>query len=114
MSRYRRGAEAERHLVLQLRADGYYATRAASSKGAADIIAIKPGQVLFIQVKAGAGRESPAERRALLDLAACLPHVGVPVVAENPQRRDGRLWRLTGTGPRQREPFTVDALGDAP
>lgn len=113
MSRYRRGADAERSLVLQLRADGYYAARAASSKGVADIIAIKTGQVLFIQVKTGGSRETPAERRALLDLAACLPGVGVAVIADNPQRRNGRLWRLTGPGPRQREPFSIDELGGA-
>lgn len=67
----------------------------------------------MIQVKTGAGRESPAERRALLNLAACLPGVGVAVIADNPQRRDGRLWRLTGPGPRQREPFSIDELGGA-
>ena len=114
MSRYRRGADAERHLVLQLRLDGYFAVRSAGSKSSCDVIAIKPGQVLFIQVKAGVGRESPAERRALLDLAACLPGVGVPVIADNPQRRDGALWRLTGPGPRQREPFSIDQIGETP
>lgn len=66
----RRGAYLERQAQAALRADGYWTMKAPGSKGAVDLVAIKPGQVLFIQAKlAGGAYMPPAERAALWDAA---------------------------------------------
>lgn len=49
MGNYRKGARYERRAKEELEADGWIVTRAAGSKGAADLIAVKVRQ---IQVKA--------------------------------------------------------------
>ena len=56
---YRRSRARESQLKLKLEKEGYYAIRAAGSKGIADVIAIKPAdcgnashfEVRFLQVK---------------------------------------------------------------
>lgn len=64
----RRGAYLERQAQAALRADGYWTMKAPGSKGAVDLVAIKPGQVLFVQAKLS-GLMGPAERAALWDTA---------------------------------------------
>ena len=106
MSGYAQGRRVEYSVRDRLIADGYEVTRAASSKGTADLIAIKAGQVLLVNVKA-TRYPGPAERRELVRVAALLPGVGVPVVA------CGRnLWRITddGADPKARAPFVTDVL----
>jgi Holliday junction resolvase len=52
-TRYNRGATLERRLVADFRAQGYAAYRVAGSRGAADVIALKPGEVILAQAKTG-------------------------------------------------------------
>lgn len=51
MSNQRRGYEAERKCVNALRDKGYIVFRSAASKGPFDVIAVKPNDILFVQVK---------------------------------------------------------------
>ena len=51
--RYRRGAEAERLCGKILERAGYWVIRAAGSRGVVDLVALRPGRVLGIQVKRG-------------------------------------------------------------
>ncbi len=104
MSHYRSGAEFEREIRHHLEADGYWCARAAGSKGKADVIAIKPGQVLIVQAKRD-GRCPPAERAEVRRIAALLPGIGVPIVASRPGIT---LRELTGPGPKDWRPFATD------
>jgi hypothetical protein len=82
--------------------------RGASSKGLCDVLAIKEGEVLFINVKRTTP-PGPAERADLLRIAGYLPGVGVPLVALGPASRlTFRL--LTGPGPADWEPWTPDEI----
>src|SRR5690348_2580846 len=85
--------------------DGYEIVRASSSKGFADVIAVKQGQVLFVNCKRTTP-PGPAERKALLRVAACLPGVAVPLVALKPLRQPLTYRRLTGAGPKEWQPWT--------
>ena len=96
MSQYRRGADFERAVRLALQTDGYTVVRSAGSKSKIDLLAIKPGQCLFIQCKTN-GLCPPAERIELRRLAGLIH--ALPIVAY----KDGsRLAyrELTGDGPK--------------
>lgn len=96
--------DVRRHLV----SEGYVVMRSAGSKGAIDVIAFKPDQVLFVQAKRN-GVCPPAERVELLRVAGLLPGVGVPVVASRP----GVTYRrLVGPGPKQWMPWSTDIEGE--
>lgn len=108
MTRYRSGTDFEREVRAVLIRDGYdLVVRSAGSKTKVDLIAIKPGQVLFIQCKRN-GICPPAERIALVRVASMLPGVGVPVVASRP---GVTFVRLTGVRPRDRVAWTTDEVG---
>lgn len=68
MSNYRHGAELERAAKHVLEDNGYFVVKAGGSKGAADLVALKPGEILLVQCKTD-GYLRPAERVALADLA---------------------------------------------
>lgn len=93
MSNYSRGNYAEVRVAAHLRAEGYEVWQARGSKGAADLIAIKPGEVLLVQVK-GHPRISGDEWNALRDLAVICG--AVPIVALAVPRRALELTRITG------------------
>jgi len=57
LSNYRKGARLERMARKYLESLGYYVIRSAGSKGACDLCAIGPNDVLLIQVKS-AGQAS--------------------------------------------------------
>ena len=76
-----------------LAANGYDCQRAASSKGVADCLAFKPGQVLLVNVKRTT-MPGPAERADLLRVAAHLPGIAVPLVARKPLRKPLTFMRL--------------------
>lgn len=56
MSNYRRGVYYERRSIEYLRACGYTCFRAAASKGPADIVAVRPGDALLVEVRSGRAR----------------------------------------------------------
>lgn len=92
MSGYSLGRRVEYDIRDRLIADGYEVTRAASSKGTADLIAIKAGQVLLVNCKRTT-LPSPAERRELVRVARLLPGVALPIIA-----RGKRLLLVTDDG----------------
>ena len=109
MSGYTDGRRVEWAVVHDLTRNGYDCTRAASSKGVADVIAIKPGQVLLVNCKRTT-MPGPAERVQLLKVASCLPGVAVPLVALHPFRKPLTFRRLTGPGPKDWQPWSPDAI----
>ena len=106
MSGYSLGRRVEYDVRHRLEADGYEVVRAASSKGFADLVAIKSGQVLLVNVKRTA-LPGPAERRELVRVARMLPGVAIPVIA-----RGKRLLLVTddGTDPRACVEWTPDEV----
>ena len=72
--RVSRGIQRERDLVLRLRGEGWWAMRSPASKGAVDVVALRPGVApRFFEVKATAAGPYagflPADRAALLEEA---------------------------------------------
>lgn len=106
MSGYRQGRDVEWAVVHHLADNGYDLVRASSSKGCADVVAVKPGQVLFVNVKR-TNPPGPAERADLLRVAGHIP-CALPLVALGRPRLTFR--RLTGPGPAQWVPWTADEL----
>ena len=112
MSRYRNGRDFEYRTRDHFRDDGYDVIRSAGSKTKVDLVAIKPGQLLFVQCKRD-GRCSPAERHTLIRLAWSVG--AIPVLAHLGPRVGNQaapflLRQLTGPGPRDWEPFTTDEV----
>ena len=95
MSSYHDGRRIEYAVIHALTEAGWECTRAASSKGSADVIAIRAGEVALVNVKR-TSPPGPAERAALLRVADLIPTVSAPVVALGPASR--LTWRLL-TGP---------------
>lgn len=102
---YEAGRRLEQDTVKELKKNGYEAYRVAGSKGIADVIAFKPGQVLFVQAKTK-GVISPGERLDLLWLARMIPG-GVPLVVTRPRTT---YRRLTSSGHAAWEPWTPDEV----
>ena len=108
---YQNGREKEYRVRDALQEDGYACFRAAGSKGKADILALKPGEILLVQVKKTNPQVSPAERAALLELARLTG--GRPIVAYKPPRKPDVYRELTGPGPKDWQPFYTDEVGAA-
>ena len=79
MSGYHQGRSVEYAVMHDLKRHGWECTRAASSKGSADVIGIRSGHVALISVKR-TRMAAPAERRALIAVADHLPGVGIPII----------------------------------
>lgn len=107
MNNYHRGRRLEWEIQADLEGAGYETIRAASSKGIADVAAFKPGQTVFVQAKTN-GRIPPAERVALLRLAAMVPGA-LAIVASRPKVT---YRRLTGPGPRDWVAWVPDEIGE--
>jgi Holliday junction resolvase len=108
VSSYHDGRRVEYAVVHDLTENGYVCTRAASSKGAADVIGIKRGQLLLVNVKRTT-MPPPAERTALYELSLAVDGT-VPLVALRPLRQPLQYRRLTGTGPKDWQPWAPDDL----
>lgn len=108
MSGYSDGRRVEYAVIHHLKAEGYEVLRAAGSKGVADLICFKPGEVLIVNVKRSTP-PGPGERAALLDVSRMLPGV-VPLIALKPPRRPLEFRRLTGMGPADWTPWTTDLI----
>lgn len=80
---YQQGKRLEYKVINELRELGFVTMRAAGSKGAIDAIAVRPGELLFVQVKRTTP-PGPAPWNLLYDmadwcgavpiLATCLPY----------------------------------------
>lgn len=80
MTKYSRGRSFEYQVARYLESLGYVVVRSAGSKGPADLVAVRPGEVLFVACSIG-GVKKPS-RDALLE--ACRRAGATPVLA----RRD--------------------------
>lgn len=113
MTAYRRGVYREKATADALRADGYHVIESRGSHGVADLIAVKPGQVLLVQVKAGDAAFADGWWNDLYGTAVRCG--AIPVVADWPGRGRLRLRRITRPHSlRSRdwpcEPFTTDEV----
>lgn len=98
MSHSSRGAAFERRVKKILEGKGWYVTRAAGSHGCADLIAICPDEVAFVQAKLGGpGAMPPAEWNELYVTA--IRHGGVPILAHPPKRGVVEFLRVIGEKP---------------
>lgn len=119
MTHYDRGRRFEWQVRDDLVENGYIVIRAAGSKGDAkvDLIAIKPGQLIFIQCKTAAGALGPGEWNRLVEVSAMVG--AIPVLAAKGGRGQGvQYTRLLGPKvPRARtqdvEPFLLDEVAGA-
>ena len=119
MSHYSRGRDFEWKVRDLFAENGYSVMRMAGSKGDAkvDLIALKPGQLLFIQAKTSASALGPAEWNRLVEVAGWAD--AIPVLAAKGGRGEGvQLWRLNGPKvPRARtqpiERFVIDEVAEA-
>jgi Holliday junction resolvase len=94
MTAYQRGNAFERRIADRLRADGYYVWQTRGSKSPVDILAIKPGQILFVQCKIGVAALSAQRWDELHDLATRAG--ALPILADRPTLRRYRFRRITG------------------
>lgn len=109
MTNYTTGRTLEYKVRDALQANGYQVLRAAGSKGVSDLIALKPGEVLLVQVKTSGPQISPNERAALLNLARITK--AVPLVAYKPFRKPIEYRELTGESPKDHRPWLPDRVG---
>ncbi|MGH3500727.1 MAG: restriction endonuclease [Nocardioidaceae bacterium] len=102
---YSRGAAFERAVRDLLETDGYVVSRSAGSRSKVDLIGLKPGQILLVQVKKyGTGTVSPGERAGLLRIANAAGPTAVPVIAyKRAPRQPIEFVQLTG-------PLAVDKV----
>ena len=107
MSGYTQGRKVEYDVIRDLQQHGYDTVRAASSKGLADVVAVKPGQVLLVNCKR-TSMPGPAERADLIRVAACLPGIALPIVALKPRLQRLQYRRLDGPGPKSWTAWTPD------
>jgi len=117
MTGYAVGTRFEHKTRDHLVANGYEVIRAAGSKGSSkiDLVAIKPGQTLFIQCKRD-GTLPPQEWDRLVEVASWVG--ALPILAANGLFGRGVIY-LRLLGPKRYrgrtqpiEPFTVDQLGE--
>lgn len=103
-TKYRLGRQVEYRFRDMLKKAGYVVMRSPGSKSPIDLIAVCPGQVLFIQCKRS-GSLPPKEWIALYELATSAG--ALPVMAENPFPREHRFWLLTAMkdGSKKRQPM---------
>jgi Holliday junction resolvase len=103
VTNYQSGRANEYRIRDDLVGFGYECVRAAGSKGKADIVALRPGEVLLVQVKASNPQIAPAERVALVEMATAAG--ALPLVAHKPSRKPVVYRRLTGVGPKDWIPW---------
>jgi Holliday junction resolvase len=116
---YSRGRKFEWAVRDHLAENGYSVMRMAGSKGNAkvDLVAIKPGQQLYVQCKVSSAALGPAEWNRLVEVAGWVG--AVPILASKGGRGEGiQFGELTGPKiPRARtQPirrFVVDEIAEA-
>ena len=90
----RRGTRYEKLAAAKLRRDGYFVMEARASKGLADLLALKIGQTLMIQVKGGDADLRGSWFNELFD--AAIRHGAWAVIADYPRPGKLRLRRIIG------------------
>jgi Holliday junction resolvase len=90
----RRGTRYEKRAAAALRKDGYFVMEARASKGLADLLALKIGQVLMVQVKSGDADLADGWFNELFDAAT--RHGAMAVIADYPRAGKLRLRRIIG------------------
>lgn len=110
---YRLGRAVEYRVRDALKAAGYMVLRSPASRSPIDLVAIRPGRVLFIQCKRN-GALPPSGWNALYDVAT--PAGAIPIMAENPYPRQINYWRLTDRkdGSKRRQPMAPYSIHEAP
>lgn len=108
---YAKGRRFEYAVRDALVEDGYEILRSAGSKTKIDLVAIKQGELLFVQCKED-GRCGPEERSKLIGLSRMVG--ALPIVAY--KEREGRHVHttykvLTGPGPKEWDLWTSDQIG---
>lgn len=88
---YKIGRQFEYRVRDQLQGAGYFAMRSPGSRTPIDLIAVRPGVVLFIQCKRG-GTLPPGEWNALYDIAVSCG--AAPILASMPGQRGAQYERL--------------------
>lgn len=117
MSGYSDGRRLEYATQAKAEADGYWTMRSPGSKGLVDVIAIKPGEILFIQCKKSRPI-GPEERANLRDLAARLGAIPLEArwVKDGRAARQVRFWHVlpdSENGRPARAGWTADyAMGE--
>jgi len=113
VTQYRAGYDFERRVDQHLTADGYFVVQSRGSHGHADLIAIKPGQVLLVQCKGGDKPLSHDEWNSLHALAHRLG--ALAIIADRPTR--GRIRYRSITAPHSARtqrwpsaPFATDEI----
>jgi Holliday junction resolvase len=111
---YARGDHFEKRVLHALVSDGYLCWQTRGSKSFADLIAIKPGQVVLLQVKSGQTPISHEGWNGLLVLARKIG--GIPVLADR-ELRGIRYRELAGVHlPRSQHwptrPWSSDSVVD--
>jgi hypothetical protein len=107
------GRNLEWEVRHELEADGYSVIRSAGSKGAVDLIAIKAGQVLFVQVKRTTP-PSPAAWNLLFDLAEMASAIPVLATARPKPITYQRITARKTAPPRRASALTVPFHTDLP
>lgn len=112
-SHYAHGAVFERTVRHALEEDGYSVLRSAGSKGDSkvDLVAFKPGQILFVQCKLN-GLCPPSERSRVREVSGWVG--ALPIVAyrvkEGCAAATVGYRLLTGDGPKAFVPWIPDLV----
>jgi Holliday junction resolvase len=103
-SAYRLGRAVEYRVRDHLRKLGWFVLRSPASKSPLDLVAVRPGTVLFIQAKRSLAL-GPKEWNEVYELA--LSAGAIPVMAGSPTGRGLVYYRLTGLkdGSKRRQPM---------
>ena len=117
---YQRSGYYERTIAELFEFDGYKVWQTRGSKSPADLICIKPGHVVLVQVKGGAviDGHSPITHVGWNSLFQLATAVGaIPVLAFWPARGHPALRRITGEHVGHKtlwpsEPFLTDEAGE--
>jgi Holliday junction resolvase len=101
---YRLGQHVEYTVRDLMKSAGYFVMRSPGSRSPVDLVAIRRGEVVFVQCKRG-GCLPVREWNELFSLAVSVG--AVPVLASRPTGRGIVYMRLTGSkdGSRHRQPF---------
>lgn len=90
---YRRGRQFEYATMRDLEKKGYWCLRSPASKGVADVVAIKTGEILLVQCKSGNGKLPKNERMGLVDEALSIG--AIPLLACRPKRGEIKYMKCS-------------------